>query len=125
VRLREPNPQRQINGEFAMFPYIDPESINAMFPLTADEPALDISQEALQIPAEYKGQVHIVPGRHVAFWTPSRIVTTVATILMICLIIYLIVILAGTAVSFSSKYRWEAILGSRLLVSVILSLSLL
>jgi hypothetical protein len=92
VRLHEASPQRQINGEFAMFPYIDPESINAMFPLTADEPALDIVQEASQIPAEYKGQADIVPGRHVAFWTPSRIVATVTTILMICLIIYLIAV---------------------------------
>jgi hypothetical protein len=108
-----------------MFPYIDPESIDAMFPLTADEPAFDISQEASQIPAEYKGQVHIVPSRHVAFWTPSRMVATVATILMICLIIYLIAVLAGTAGSLSSEYRGVAILRSRLLVSVILSLSLL
>ena len=107
-----------------MFPYIDPESIDAMFPLTADEPALDISQEASQIPAEYKGQAHIVPGPHVAFWTPSRIVVTVTTILMICLIIYLIAVLAGTAGSLSSKYRDVAILGSRLLVRVILSLLL-
>jgi hypothetical protein len=88
-----------------MFPYIDPESINALFPLTADEPALDIFQEASQIPAEYKGQAHIVPRQHLAFWTLSRIVATVTAILMICLIIYLIAALAGTVASVSSKYR--------------------
>ena len=98
-----------------MFPYIDPESFDALFPLTADEPALDVFQEASQIPAEYKGQDHIVPGRHVVFWTPSRIVATVTTILMICLIIYLIAVLAGTAGSLSSSHRGVARSRSQLL----------
>ena len=98
-----------------MFPYIDSEFFDIMFPLTADEPALDICQEASEIPAEYKGQAHIVPGRHVAFWTPFRIVATVTTILMICLIIYLIAVLAGTAGSLPSNNGRGAILSLSLL----------
>jgi hypothetical protein len=98
-----------------MFPYIDSEFFDIMFPLPADEPASDIVQEAAEVPAEYKGQAHVVPGRHVAFWTPFRIVATVTTILMICLIIYLIAVLAGTAGSLSPNIGRGAILSLSLL----------